>query len=212
MAKVKLKVCGMREPGNITAVASLRPDFIGFIFHPASPRYVGEQLDLPPHYLPGIPRVGVFVNAARANVLLAAERFSLEFLQLHGQETPEEAEFFKTRGFKIIKAFAVDDDFDFEKTAPYVPFCDFFLFDTKGKNPGGNGVVFNWEVLGGYGYDVPFFLSGGLTPENISGIGGRHFPKLFALDINSGVEQMPGVKDPVKVKKVIDVLDSMSVK
>ena len=114
-------------------------------------------------------KVGVFVNEEIPNVLEKVGEFHLDFIQLHGEESPEYCENIKSvwPTIKIIKAFPVGEDFDFDLTKSYEPFCDYFLFDTKGKEKGGNGAVFNWEILKQYDNEIPFFLAGGLSLENI---------------------------------------------
>ncbi|WP_114784790.1 phosphoribosylanthranilate isomerase [Botryobacter ruber] len=199
-----VKVCGMREPENIREVAALRPDFLGFIFYPKSSRYAEGSIN--EEVLAALPattkKVGVFVNASTAAVLEAAAKYKFNLLQLHGHESPEQCRELQEAGYQVVKAFSVDDNFNFEDLQPYENSCDYYLFDTKGKNYGGNGVVFNWEILEQYPSDKPYFLSGGLNLENISGIHGIK-KKPFALDVNSGFELAPGLKDVEKVKTLL---------
>jgi phosphoribosylanthranilate isomerase len=208
MEGLKIKVCGMREPENILAVAALNPDFMGFIFYPSSPRYVGKDFTLPENFPLSISRVGVFVNASSDEMRQQTRRLSLDYLQLHGDESPEQVADLKKTGIKIIKVFSVDERFDFTKLNLYEQHVDFFLFDTKGKYYGGNAMAFDWEILRKYHLDKPFFLSGGISPENAGMAKTLNAPNIYALDINSGVEVSPGLKDP---SKIIDIQRQLNV-
>lgn len=200
--KLLIKVCGMKYDHNIHAVALMNPDFLGFIFYPASPRFVGPEFSMP--LLPTfIKKTGVFVNEPLDNIVLLAKRYSLDYIQLHGNESSDFCARLKSLGYSIIKAFSIDDQFDFTTTVPFQPFCDYFLFDAKGKNPGGNGQLFNWEVMTRYTGQVPFFLSGGIGPESIDSISQFHHPKLAGLDLNSRFESEPAKKDVILLKKFI---------
>lgn len=200
MRSVKIKICGMRDLSNIQDVAALRPDYLGFIFYPKSPRYVGNDFHLPS--LNGIRKVGVFVNASQSEVLSTAKKFQLDYVQLHGNETVEECMALQEVGLKVVKAFAVDDGFDFRTTVAYEPGCEFFLFDTKGKYFGGNAVPFDWKNLARYNQAKPFFLSGGLNENNIAGVRELKDTNLYAVDLNSGVEIQPAVKDTHKIENI----------
>jgi phosphoribosylanthranilate isomerase len=211
MAAIKAKVCGMREPENIRQVAALQPDYMGFIFYEDSKRYVGEDFD--PALLEvlpaGIQKVGVFVNETTQVILDKVAKYSLDLVQLHGRETPGQCSELQEVGIKIIKAFSVDDRFSFENTLLYERYCDYFLFDTRGNNYGGNGTVFDWELLKGYFSPLPYFLSGGLNLENLQS---KEFEKLrpvpFAIDVNSGFEIEPGMKDVDALNKLFDFIKS----
>jgi phosphoribosylanthranilate isomerase len=199
---MKLKVCGMRDRENILEVAKAGVDYMGFIFYAKSPRYVGEMFELPKEFPEGIKKVGVFVNEAVDKMLAIGMRLKLDYFQLHGHEPVEVCKRLKEEGFGVIKVFSVGDDFDFSITEPYAAVVDFFLFDTKGKYYGGNAQVFDWELLRKYDQQVPFFLSGGLTPENIGSLESLKDMNIHALDVNSGVEISPGVKDVEKIKEL----------
>jgi len=206
--RLLVKVCGMRDVSSLAEVAALAPDFLGFIFVPASPRYVGtalapEQLRaLPPH----IRKVGVFVNETTAAILATARRFGLDAVQLHGQETPSQCQALSDEGLQIIKAFSVGEDFDQAELLPYVPHCDFFLFDTKGPAPGGNGVVFDWQQLANYRLPTPYFLAGGLGPAHAATLAALRLPGLAGIDLNSGFETSPGVKDAGRLQTMLNQL------
>jgi phosphoribosylanthranilate isomerase len=206
MTPLKIKICGMRELSNIEDVAKLRPDYMGFIFFPKSPRFVGHDFRLPA--LPGIKKVGVFVNESPAAILETVEQFQLDYVQLHGNESVDECTILQKQNVRVIKAFAVDNTFDFKTTIAYEPCCEFFLFDTKGKYFGGNAVTFDWRVLKQYNQARPYFLSGGLNENNITNIEQLESTNLHALDLNSGVEAEPGVKDISIVERVKSILNS----
>lgn len=185
----------MKDAQNILDVATLQPDFMGFIFYKKSPRYVGDDFEIPSGFPSSILRVGVFVNEESEKVIALSKKHKLDYLQLHGNESVEQVKELNDFGLKIIKVFSVDDDFDFSTTKGYQPYCEYFLFDTKGKYYGGNAKTFDWELLKKYDQHVPFFLSGGVNIENMDGINELQGMNLFALDVNSGVEISPGVKD-----------------
>jgi phosphoribosylanthranilate isomerase len=194
---MKIKICGMREAANLLAVADFDPDFLGFIFYPKSARYVGDSLDpIQVRSLPAtIAKVGVFVDADLAEVKAINCAYTLDYVQLHGHETPEYCQQARAAGLHVIKAFAVGETFDFESLAAYEPSCDYFLFDTKGALPGGNGTAFDWQLLAGYPGTTPFLLSGGLGPANLAALLEFHHPQLAGFDFNSHLETAPGVKD-----------------
>lgn len=207
-ARPLLKVCGMRDAAALAEVAALKPDFLGFIFAPTSPRFVGDALDpalvraLPPE----IWRVGVFVNAESALMLDTARRFGLSAVQLHGHETPAQCEELSEAGLLVIKAFSVGKALDLVLLLPYVPHCDFFLFDTKGAAPGGNGAIFDWQLLSKYNLPVPYLLAGGLGPEHAAELAALRLPGLVGFDLNSRFETAPGVKDAVKLRLLLNDL------
>lgn len=205
---IKLKVCGMRDPENIRAVAALRPDYMGFIFYPGTPRYVGEAFAIPDDFPDTTRRVGVFVNATTEEVLRQSRLHRLDLVQLHGDETPAQAGALKDAGLGVIKVFSVGSEMDFGATADYVSVVDYFLFDTKGKYYGGNARAFDWTLLSRYDQSVPFFLSGGITPENIVGIRDLETLNIAAVDVNSGVETQPALKDINKIKTLTEILNS----
>ena len=208
--RLLVKVCGMRDAATLAAVAALQPDFLGFIFAPKSPRFVGEALA--PELVRALPptswKVGVFVNETTVHILATAHRFGLAAVQLHGQETAAQCEELSEAGLLIIKAFSVGEAVDFVVLLPYVPYCDFFLFDTKGAAPGGNGAIFDWNLLSGYNLPVPYFLAGGLAPEHAAQLAALHLPGLVGVDLNSGFETAPGVKDAPRLAQMLTQLRS----
>lgn len=192
----------MRDSSNIQEVEKLLPDYMGFIFYPPSPRYVGEDFQLPVDLNSAVHRVGVFVDEQVDRMLEVSTRHNLSHVQLHGDEPVAVCEQLKREGLKVIKVFSIGPDFDFSVTLPYKKAVDYFLFDTKGKYYGGNAQVFDWSILEEYDQEVPFFLSGGLSVENIQHIKRLKHMNLHALDLNSGVEDSPGIKNI----KLIDVV------
>lgn len=196
--ELKLKVCGMCDTQNIVRLVELEPDFIGFIFHELSPRFC---LNVPEAKVPEkIKKVGVFVNKSVDYILQKKEDFELDMAQLHGQESPEFCQKIEESGLPVIKAFNIKTDFDFAKLKAYEDACTLFLFDASGKNAGGNGIVFNWDLLQNYHGNKPFLLSGGITPELAEKIKNFFHPALYGIDINSGFETKPGLKNIEKIK------------
>ncbi|MEM6804745.1 MAG: phosphoribosylanthranilate isomerase [Bacteroidota bacterium] len=207
MSRPKLKVCGMKYPDNIAELLTLSPDYMGMIFYTKSSRNVGPELDAKAiQMIETVKKIGVFVNEEEDIMLAKAKQYGLDYLQLHGRESPELCKSLKNKGIGIIKVFSVGNGFDFKQLKAYEAFVDFFLFDTKGKHPGGNGVVFNWDILNDYPSEVPFFLSGGIGLENATDI--PNHPKLFALDVNSKFELSPGLKNISELKKLNKILSA----
>ena len=201
---MKLKICGMKYPSNILETAQLMPDYLGLIFYEKSPRYFYGEL---PIINPSIQKVGVFVNASLEEILTKIKQYDLQIIQLHGNESPEFCHLLKHINTVIIKVFAVDDAFEFSQIYPYENVCDYFLFDTKGKNPGGNGTSFNWQLLQQYPSQKPFFLSGGIGLDDIEKIKKLDLP-IHAIDINSKFESLPGLKNRQQLILLQDELQS----
>lgn len=201
--KIKLKVCGMRDGANIIDVAGLGPDYLGFIFHRGSRRYVGEHFIIPP-VQHTIKRVGVFVNQTTEEITSLAAQHGLDFIQLHGSEAPEQCSALVSEGLKLIKAFSVGSRFDFAVLEPYRQYVEFVLFDTAGQQPGGNGMVFDWDLLKHYDQSIPFFLAGGLSPKG-AGWHKLQGMNIHALDINSGVEDTPGMKNIGMIHEMLNI-------
>lgn len=195
----------MRDPENIAAVCAAEPDYLGFIFYAKSKRYVGDLPDATTFtQVPeAIQKVGVFVNEEAEQVIATCEKYALQVAQLHGNESAEYCQRIKKSGLTVFKAFSVSNDFDFGQLEQYIGTIDYFLFDTKGKLPGGTGKKFNWEILQHYQLDLPFFLSGGIRLEDALEIKALNMPQLYAADINSGFEMKPALKDTEKVTAFI---------
>ena len=199
----------MRETDNIRDVEALGIDMMGFIFWPKSSRYVSQR----PDYLPTkCKRVGVFVDEAPEQVKRLAIDYGLDYIQLHGHETPEVISYLRTPALphpRILKAFNISTAEDLLQTQPYEGLVDGFLFDAKGKSVGGNGEKFNWDVLDAYQGNTPFLLSGGIGPDDaervIAFVRGdlQSARKCIGIDLNSRFELSPGLKDIAKLKEFI---------
>ena len=192
----------MREGGNIREVEALGIDMMGFIFWPKSSRYVSEQ----PEYLPTkCKRVGVFVDEDIETIKKIADDYALDFIQLHGHESPEQISHLSslTSHLSIIKAFKIATADDLEATKPYEGLVDYFLFDTKAQLPGGSGQQFDWSVLTNYVGKTPFLLSGGIGPDDAERVKAFHHPKCIGIDLNSKFEVEPGLKDINKLREFI---------
>lgn len=198
-----IKVCGMREAENIRQVETLGIDWMGFIFYPRSPRFVGETFIEATSEQP-VRRVGVFVNASPEEMIETARKYKLDYLQLHGNESADDCYALQKRGFALIKAFSIASEEDLEKTADYEGRVDYFLFDTKCEGYGGSGKQFDWSVLAAYKGSTPFLLSGGLRPESLEALLHFHHPLLAGIDLNSGFEIEPGMKDVAKLKGFVE--------
>ena len=202
---IKIKVCGLSDPGNIREIAGLNPDFMGFIFYRGSKRCIGRDSAVAVRRsCKGILKAGVFVNEELPALLGLADVFDLNIIQLHGDEDPEFCERLKSEGYLVIKSFRVADSFCDDLCIPYLNVCDYFLFDTLSVSYGGSGKKFNWDLLRNYRLNTPFFLSGGIGPENAGEIRILDHTALYAADINSRFELRPGIKDPYKIKVFID--------
>ncbi len=200
-----IKVCGMRAAQNINDLAKLNPDFIGFIFYEKSKRFVDNSLDI--NLLNQLPnttkKVGVFVDELQEKVFGIIKKYNLDYAQLHGNESVQYCQNLKQNGVKIIKAFSVDETFDFKTTNDFKNTVDFFLFDTKTAEKGGSGKTFDWSILEKYQGDTPFLLAGGIDENNFETAKNIKHKSLFGLDLNSKFEIEPGLKDIEKLKKVL---------
>ncbi|PNQ73776.1 N-(5'-phosphoribosyl)anthranilate isomerase [Hanstruepera neustonica] len=196
---MKLKICGMKY--NIAEVAALQPDYMGFIFYEKSPRHYKGIIPALPK---GIKKVGVFVDEDESLIKRKNEEYNFDFIQLHGQESPEFCNSIKSIGKQIIKVFSIKNEFDFSVLKDYEAVCDYFLFDTKGKHPGGNGYTFNWKVLDKYPSTKPYFLSGGIGLNEadaiLSFLRKQESKYCHAIDVNSKFEDKPGLKNIEELK------------
>jgi phosphoribosylanthranilate isomerase len=207
-SQLKIKVCGMRNPDNIQQLIGLGPDFIGFILFPGSKRYLGNNYVLEADVPGMIQKVGVFVNSVISDVVHWKSRLDLDIVQLHGTEPPEYCKEIHGVGLKIIKSFGIDHNFEFSILDAYAPFCDYFLFDAITPLHGGSGLKYDWSVLQKYSLDIPFFLSGGIGPDDASVLSKLNVNKLLAIDINSRFEISPGLKDIDLIKNFLAKLRS----
>jgi len=205
---LKIKVCGMRNPENIRRLTKLNPDFIGFIFHPQSKRFIGEQItDEIKLLIPkSIRKIGVFVDEPFESLIEKFRISELDMVQLHGHEHPEYCQRLRDLHISVIKAFSISHEFDFGSVQPYENACDYYLFDTAGVLSGGNGLKFDWKKLKQYQGTKPFFLSGGIHLSDIPNIKSLVHEKLYAVDVNSGFEAEPGMKDILQLKSFINDL------
>lgn len=198
----------MKYTANREAVEKLPVDWLGFIFYPPSKRFVGENPEA------GVfdsakEKVGVFVNQNAFEIMALSKKYHLDWIQLHGNENPQTCRMLKMQGLKIIKAFSVDENFDFETTAAYEKAATLFLFDTKTPLHGGSGKKFDWIVLEKYTGHTPFLLSGGIVPGDAEEILKINHPKLTGIDVNSGFEDQPGVKNIEKLKKFTEEIQTL---
>lgn len=199
---MKLKVCGMKYTDNITEIAKLQPDYMGFIFYKKSSRFFNGHI---PELPKSIKKVGVFVNDTLESIRKNVSKYKLQGIQLHGQESPDYCRQLKTSRIEIIKVFSIKDEFDFSILSNYEDCCDYFLFDTKGKLPGGNGYTFDWNVLRNYPSQKSFFISGGIGLHQIDKL--KDFSKTeasehcHAIDVNSRFEIEAGLKNSKDIKQ-----------
>lgn len=193
----------MKFTQNREEVEKLPVDLLGYIFYSASKRFVNENPE------PGLfnsvkPKVGVFVDENTFEILALAKNLGLEYVQLHGKENPKTCHILKNQGLKIIKVFSIDETFKFSTTKPYEKMAEYFLFDTKTTIPGGSGQQFNWKILENYKGNTPFLLSGGIGPGDADAIRQINHPKFSGVDLNSGFEDVPGLKNIEKLERFIN--------
>jgi len=192
---IKLKICGMKVPENIDAVIALEPDYIGFIFYPASKRFVA---DLDPEIIKRIPETikttGVFVDEKLEVVKDKIKVYQLKAVQLHGNESPAYCKELQ-KVTEVIKAFGINESFDFDKLDDYYDVADYYLFDTQTAEHGGSGKTFNWRTLEKYQLPKPFFISGGIGLENVADLPRINDERLYGADVNSRFENAEGLKD-----------------
>ena len=205
----------MRDSENIVELINLTPDYIGFIFYDKSKRFVTDfpKVEIP---LP-VKKVGVFVNEKIEDVSQLVTKHKLNAVQLHGDESVAYCNELRSllersrevigldcarpdNRIEVIKAFAVDGKFDFNTTIDYESVCDLFLFDTKGKEYGGNGLKYDWSILKKYKGDTPFLLSGGINENDVVVVKEFQHPKFAGVDLNSGFEDAPSQKNIEKLK------------
>jgi len=204
---MRLKICGMKTQENSKEIASLNPDYLGFIFYKKSKRYFdGEIPDLPK----SIKKVGVFVDENEEVISEKIRKYQLDSIQLHGDETPEYCKHFYRTKVKVIKVFSVDNHFDFSRLNEYENVCDYFLFDTKGKEKGGTGIKFNWEILKENKSVKPYFLSGGIGLDDADSIKlnlkNGVLRNCMAIDVNSRFESKSGLKNREELKKFKELI------
>ena len=199
-----IKVCGLNNKENVAELASLEPDFMGFIFYEKSKRFFKKEIEKINFVrnLKSIQKVGVFVNASFEEIMTTVNELDLQFVQLHGDESPEFCADLQ-KEVKVIKAFRIDQNFDIKITEPYLHTCEYFLFDCFTEAYGGSGQKFNWRQLLDFPFIKKYFLSGGIKQKDAAEIKNLNLPGLFAIDINSGFEIKPGLKNIKEIKSFI---------
>lgn len=211
---MNIKVCGITQLKQLQQLEAMNIDFAGLIFYKESSRFVGDKLDKAEIKSADfdLKKVGVFVNPEMIDVLDAIDDYGLDIVQLHGDESPEMCEDLSSE-VEVIKAFRVGTDTNIDNmVAPYDAVCDYYLFDTKADNTspveggwvgafGGTGQQFDWSILTKAKIEKPFFLSGGIGPDDAEKIKDFRHPDFFAIDINSRFEKEPGVKDVAAILK-----------
>jgi len=201
---MNIKVCGITQLKQLQQLDGMDIDFAGLIFYKNSPRFVGDKIkgeELREADF-DIKKAGVFVDATYDEVMQTIEDYELDTVQLHGNETPELCEKL-SESIEVIKTFRIaGNELMVDKMVkPYDEVCDYYLFDKGGMQEtlGGTGQKFDWEVLRNSRIEKPFFLSGGIGPDDVSALKYFAHPDLFAIDINSKFEISPGVKDMGKI-------------
>ncbi len=205
---MQLKVCGITTSDDIMALITMKIDRLGFIFYHKSKRFVyGKLIEDGLNEIPkNIKKTGVFVNAEISEIEQIIDRFQLDSIQLHGDETPEFCNHFRPKT-EVIKTISIKDKSSFETTKLYQHACDLFLFDTQSENYGGTGKTFDWQWLEAYTLDKPFYLSGGVSLGNFEEIKKIRHEKLTGIDINSKFEIRPGIKNIEKIKQLIYLMN-----
>jgi phosphoribosylanthranilate isomerase len=194
-----VKICGLVEAENLAEVGLLGVQFLGRIFHAPSPRDVGNEVAVSTN----TAQVGVFVNTSTSQIMKMVEKHGFSTVQLHGSEPISQLKELRAKGLKIIKAISVGETFPTSAVGEYAPYCDYLLFDTKGKSAGGNGVLFNWDLLKEYSQTTPFLLSGGIGPTNADQIKSISHTAFAGVDLNSGFETSPGIKNIELLKEFL---------
>lgn len=203
---MRIKVCGLKYSNNIKEILALNPDYIGFIFYKKSPRnimdtYCQELRDI---VHPG--KTAVFVNENTETILDIVNKFNIKAIQLHGNESPEQCSILKEKGYTIIKAFSINNEFNFNKLNSYKECCDYYLFDTKTDKYGGSGNKFNWNILKKYDNQKAIFLSGGISPDDTNITDILDGINIHALDLNSCFENKPGEKNIDLLQKYFNAM------
>ena len=202
----------MTDQDNLNEIVELRPDYIGFIFYSGSRRYVGDlpEISLFTNVPDGIIKTGVFVNENPGIVNEKSEKYGLQAIQLHGNESAEYCYNLYKSGLTVIKAFGIISADELRDLEDYVEVCDFFLFDTKTGGGGGSGMKFNWDLLNYYNHGKPFFISGGIGPGDIESIRRINNKNLYGIDVNSRFETSPGIKDKNNLEAFIKEIKSQN--
>lgn len=207
---VLIKVCGMREPDNIREILTLDPDFLGLIFYPISSRYVTSPTIINNiRFGQNTKKTGVFVNATEDEIMQKVKLYELQAVQLHGEESVVLCRSLRNKGVLVLKAFQIYAAEDFEDTLLYNDQVDYFLFDTKTASYGGSGSKFDWSLLDAYHGNTPFFLSGGIGPDDVQAIQKINHPLFRGVDLNSRFEIAPAIKSYKLLQQFIKQLNSL---
>ena len=201
--KLRIKVCGMRDPQNMELLCALSPEYVGFIFYKQSKRFVGSRPDPALFTIPGphIKKVGVFVNEERKQVRKAIKEYGLDAVQLHGGESTDYCRSLSGEALELIKV--VDPGGNLKDMENYNGVVDYLLFDSAGEGRGGTGRKFDWKLLEELPAGPPFFLSGGIGPDDAEAICNLELDAMMGVDVNSRFELSPGVKNMESLKKFI---------
>jgi phosphoribosylanthranilate isomerase len=208
---MNIKVCGITNVKQLRQLDGLNIDFAGLNFYPQSPRYAGRSIakDELQDADFDLKLVGIFVNSEYDHIMKIVEDYSLDIVQLHGDESPYLCEQVSEQ-VEVIKTFRISDNnegsIDY-RIADFDEACDYYLFDTGGKDqPGGTGEKFDWSVIAAAKIEKPFFLSGGIKPADAALVKKFKHPDFFGIDINSGFEKEPGNKDMAQILQFLQDL------
>jgi phosphoribosylanthranilate isomerase len=205
---VAVKICGLSSADGVAAAVAGGAKFVGFVFYPPSPRNLSPEQAAP--LIAGVPagitRVGVFVDPEDDLLARVLAKSPLDMIQLHGEETPERVGAIKKKfGKKAMKAIKIAGEADLGAAAPYFGDADWLMFDARppkeATRPGGNALAFDWELLRARRWPLPWMLSGGLNAGNLAEA--VRISGAKAVDVSSGVESRPGVKDPAKIREFL---------
>ncbi len=205
---VSVKICGLTEATGLSAAVEAGARYVGFVFFPKSPRNVTPETaaGLAVQVPLGVAKVGLFVNPDDAALDAVLSRVPLDIIQLHGSESPDRVAEVKSRfGLPVMKAVGISEPQDLDALWDYGLVADMLLIDAKPSQnatlPGGNGLAFDWRLLAGRQILKPWLLAGGLTPANVAEA--IRLTRAPGVDVSSGVESAPGIKDPARVRDVI---------
>ncbi|KGJ09942.1 phosphoribosylanthranilate isomerase (plasmid) [Paracoccus versutus] len=205
---ISVKICGLTEAAGLAAAVEAGARYVGFVFFPKSPRHVTPEAaaELAAQVPLGVAKVGLFVDPDDAALEAVLARVPLDLIQLHGAETPARVAEVKARsGLPVMKAVGIADPQDLDQLWDYGLVADMLLIDAKPPKdaplPGGNGLAFDWRLLAGRQILKPWLLAGGLTPENVAEA--IRLTRAPGIDVSSGVESAPGIKDPQRIRNFI---------
>jgi|TARA_B110000263_G_C15306676_1_gene510763 phosphoribosylanthranilate isomerase len=202
MKNYKIKICGITNERNYNNIKNYPIDYFGFIFYEKSPRYLFKNNNV--NFIKSIKnKVGVFVDENINYLLELCVKYNFNVVQLHGNESKDYCKNVKNSGIKVIKSFLINSKDDFKDINFYTDYVDYFLFDYKSKDYGGSGINFNWKLLNNIEIKRPYFLSGGISLNNINLI--ENHNKLYAIDLNSKFEKYPGFKDIKLIDKLLKI-------